>query len=92
MKKSREISSLTTERSMKRHLEHICIKVVEEMFITKWIFKINPSNTLKSKYWTKHERKQRYDFRGLIVRIIHQVWFVKITEITNERDYLKIKD
>ena len=46
----------------------------------------------KPKHGTKYERKLRYDIRRLIVKIMHQVWYVKTIETTNERDDLKVKD
>ena len=72
--------SLTKDRSRQRHLEHNWYKIEKEILIKIWIYKINSKKNLKKEnlsHGIKHERKQRYDIKGLIIKIKHQVWFYK---------------
>ena len=62
--------------------------------LTNLINKINPKkqyyNREKSKKVGKHQRNERYDMKGIITKIKHQVCYVKVIDIVNSRDDIKI--
>ena len=92
--KIREIVMIATEKSRKEHLENSLYKEDDEVMITNWIQKINPKKQYykreKPKKGSKHERHERYDIKGKVTKIKHQVCYVVITEVINSRDDIKV--
>ena len=85
---------IQTEKSRTKHLENSLYKINDEILLTNWINKINPKkqyyNREKLKKGSKHQRYERYDMKGIITKIKHQVCYVKIIDIVNSRDDIKI--
>ena len=85
---------IATEKSRKEHLENSLYKEDDEVMITNWIQKINPKKQYykreKPKKGSKHERHERYDIKGKVTKIKHQVCYVVITEVINSRDDIKV--
>ena len=85
---------IQTEKSRKKHLENSLYKINDEILLMNWINKINLKkqyyNREKLKKGSKHQRHERYDMKGVITKIKHQVCYVKIIDIVNSRDDIKI--
>ena len=79
---------------LKKHFENNLYKINDEILLTNWINKIIPlkkyHNKEKLKKGRKHQRHERYDMKGIITKIKYQVYYVKIIDIFNSRDDIKI--
>ena len=64
--------------------------------LTNWINNVNPKkqyyNREKLKKGSKHQRHERYDMKGIITKIKHRVCYVKIIDIVNLGDNIKIDE
>ena len=86
--------AIATEKSRKRHLERNEYKKSDFVLLTNWISKINIKKPYfkreKPKKGTKHQRAERYDIKGIVTKVKHQVCYVKIIEIVNEREEIEV--
>ena len=88
--------AIATEKSRKRHLKWNEYKESDVVLLTNWISKINIKKPYfkreKSKKGTKHQkqRAERHDIKGIVTKVKHQVCYVKIIEIVNEREDIEV--
>ena len=87
--------AISTEKSRKRHLERETnIRIVMLSYEQIGYKKINIKKPYfkreKPKKGTKHQRAERHDIKGIVTKVKHQVCYVKIIEIVNEREDIEV--
>ena len=86
--------AIATEKSRKRHLERNEYKESDVVLLTNWISKINIKKPYfkreKPKKGTKHQRAERHDIKGIVTKVKHQLCYVKIIDIVNEREDIEV--
>ena len=86
--------AIVTEKSRKRHFERNEYKESDVVLLTNWISKINIKKPYfkreKPKKGTKHQRAERHDIKGIVTKVKHQVCYVKIIDIVNEREDIEV--
>ena len=80
--------TIAAENSRKRNFERNKYNEGDVVLLTNWISKLslrNHTSREKPKKGTKHQRTERHDIRGVITNGDHQICYIRIIEIVNER-------
>ena len=85
MIKLMEKIAISTENSMKRHLERNEYNEGDVVLLTNLIWKL----TLRNQKKELSIKTEIYDIKGVVTNTKHQIFYVGIIEIVNEREEIK---